>query len=339
MTISSVLTLIVGLMLVYALLGVLASTLQELVTGVLGVRAKSLEARLRSLLADANSKSALPTNNLQRFWQVILWGKTKPGADSVLLRKIMESGIIKSASAEAKPSYVKTDLFVQSVVAALHSMPLGGGEKASVIEMVSAALADPTGNGLPDGNAKNALTAFLQQSDKDLDAFKKSVAAWFDESMDRLNGVYTRWSKLFALLFGLIAAIAFNIDTLTLAKVFYNSTAEQQKVIRDTAEDALKTRTGGTMSQQTALELLQAIEVPVTWPDKTYFISIDNPDTKTFVSINWPNGWYSLLGWIVTAIAVSFGASFWFDALGKVLDLRMAGTKPAPSSDTPTKQH
>src|SRR5262245_25263832 len=210
MTIGSALTMAIGLMLVYGLLGVLASTLQELLTGALGIRAKSLEARLRSLLADENSKTALPTNDLQRFWQVVLWGKPSAAADSVLLQKIMESGIIKSASAEAKPSYIKTELFVQSLVGALESIPVGGGERASSFAMISAALADSTDRGLPDGNAKNALTTFLQQSNEDIEAFKKKVATWFDESMDRLNGIYTRWSKLFALLFGLIVAIAFN---------------------------------------------------------------------------------------------------------------------------------
>ncbi len=40
-----------------------------------------------------------------------------------------------------------------------------------------------------------------------------------------------------------------------------------------------------------------------------------------------------VLGWIVTAFAISLGAQFWFDALGKVLNLRATGVKP---STTPT---
>jgi hypothetical protein len=38
-----------------------------------------------------------------------------------------------------------------------------------------------------------------------------------------------------------------------------------------------------------------------------------------------------LLGWLVTAAAVSFGAPFWFDALSKLGSLRTAGGKPRPS--------
>jgi hypothetical protein len=40
-----------------------------------------------------------------------------------------------------------------------------------------------------------------------------------------------------------------------------------------------------------------------------------------------------VLGWIITAFAISLGAQFWFDALGKVLNLRATGVKP---STTPT---
>ena len=39
------------------------------------------------------------------------------------------------------------------------------------------------------------------------------------------------------------------------------------------------------------------------------------------------------MGWALTAIAVSMGAPFWFDLLGKVINVRNTGPKPASSSD------
>jgi hypothetical protein len=38
-----------------------------------------------------------------------------------------------------------------------------------------------------------------------------------------------------------------------------------------------------------------------------------------------------LLGWLITAAAVSFGAPFWFDALSKLGSLRTAGARPQTS--------
>jgi hypothetical protein len=38
------------------------------------------------------------------------------------------------------------------------------------------------------------------------------------------------------------------------------------------------------------------------------------------------NGW-SMLGWLITAFAISLGAPFWFDMLNKIIKIRGAGTK------------
>ena len=38
----------------------------------------------------------------------------------------------------------------------------------------------------------------------------------------------------------------------------------------------------------------------------------------------------TLLGWLITAAAVSLGAPFWFDLLGKVANLRGSGGKAQP---------
>ncbi|MCW2525306.1 MAG: hypothetical protein JWM76_166, partial [Pseudonocardiales bacterium] len=47
------------------------------------------------------------------------------------------------------------------------------------------------------------------------------------------------------------------------------------------------------------------------------------------------NGWdviLKIVGWLVTAFAVSFGAPFWFEALSKLGNLRNTGTKPGSTS-------
>jgi len=48
-------------------------------------------------------------------------------------------------------------------------------------------------------------------------------------------------------------------------------------------------------------------------------------------------GWIQrVLGWLLTMIAVSLGAPFWFDMLNKIINIRNAGTKPATSDSQPT---
>jgi hypothetical protein len=47
------------------------------------------------------------------------------------------------------------------------------------------------------------------------------------------------------------------------------------------------------------------------------------------------SGLYTLGGWILTALAVSLGAPFWFDVLNNFVNLRLSGAKPAKAPTTP----
>jgi hypothetical protein len=45
---------------------------------------------------------------------------------------------------------------------------------------------------------------------------------------------------------------------------------------------------------------------------------------------------YKIIGWLTTALGVSLGATFWFEALKKLVSLRAAGPAPAPAPMTTT---
>jgi hypothetical protein len=44
-------------------------------------------------------------------------------------------------------------------------------------------------------------------------------------------------------------------------------------------------------------------------------------------SPNQAGGWETFFGWIITALAITLGAPFWFDLLSKLINLRGTGTK------------
>jgi hypothetical protein len=45
-----------------------------------------------------------------------------------------------------------------------------------------------------------------------------------------------------------------------------------------------------------------------------------------------------IFGWLLTVIAVSMGAPFWFDLLNKLMNIRNAGGKPEKAETQPQKQ-
>ena len=47
----------------------------------------------------------------------------------------------------------------------------------------------------------------------------------------------------------------------------------------------------------------------------------------------WPQiEWTAMFGWLATALMAGFGAPFWFELLGKLVNLRGVGVKPAPAA-------
>ncbi|MCZ0904208.1 hypothetical protein ON021_30345, partial [Microcoleus sp. HI-ES] len=41
-----------------------------------------------------------------------------------------------------------------------------------------------------------------------------------------------------------------------------------------------------------------------------------------------------LFGWILSGVAISMGAAFWFEALNKIINIRNAGKKPPSSTES-----
>jgi hypothetical protein len=41
-----------------------------------------------------------------------------------------------------------------------------------------------------------------------------------------------------------------------------------------------------------------------------------------------------LFGWILSGVAISMGAGFWFEALNKIINIRNAGKKPPSATES-----
>src|SRR5258708_3578848 len=73
--------------------------------------------------------------------------------------------------------------------------------------------ANPQINGL--------LKGIAQRPNGSLAAMKEEIAAWFDNSMDRVSGVYKRWSQVTNFVIAFILAIFLNISAIHVAKVLW----------------------------------------------------------------------------------------------------------------------
>ena len=154
------------------------------------------------------------------------------------------------------------------------------------------------------------------------------VANWFNNSMERASGVYRRNSKGVAILIGFGVALLINADTLHMV-----SRLSKDSLLRSTITHA---------ADQTVV--VQASPVPI----EAELARIKAAVNTQLDTIPLPIGWDSIntreqavadkewsvpfvrraIGWLITGVALSMGASFWYDLLKRVVQVRATGGKP-----------
>lgn len=175
----------------------------------------------------------------------------------------------------------------------------------------------------------------LKYNEPTLTNFIDEIATTFSQIMERTSGVYKRNAKGISLFFGLFSAILFNIDTLYIVDQLYKNpvlrdsldaaatkVVEQNQPCFDAARKLTKPEEITAEEQkcekalQSNIDTLKASAdfppLPVGWKDgKIFHFDSQSQSPPT-----------AFLGWLISAIAISMGAPFWFDLLSKVINVR-----------------
>jgi hypothetical protein len=168
----------------------------------------------------------------------------------------------------------------------------------------------------------------VDQVEKQLQHFQTEIEDWFNQSMDRASGVYKRNAKLVAVLIGFIIALACNIDSFHVV-----NRISQDQALRDSLSLSANTivANGKSLDDKTIQQLKSAsekISLPIGWENKEgndFFDKFKKQVSSTPLT---------LLGWVISAIAISMGSSFWFDLLGKFINVKNVGKIPNPNSSS-----
>lgn len=315
----------IGLIFVYLLMGLIASASQELVASWLKLRGTYLRDAIADLMGDGSKNAPI-------------------------FQKVYHHGLVTASIAQSLPSYLPSRTFALTVLETL-----GDGSQAPLFSQVERSVAS-----LPNGTTKESLRVLLQQAAGDVDALKTAIATWYDDAMDRLSGRYKRWCQNYAAIFGLVVAIVLNVDSLTIAQKLWsdenlrsNVAAAAQAYSNENAalpspdmmcpkpatsttttapaaapaadanaegENSLQAMQAARCRLDASVTQLFALELPIGWTAERW---------NNLFRLHGGGFLLALLGWLMTAVATSLGAPFWFDMLKKALNLRGAGPKPA----------
>src|ERR1051325_8642963 len=136
---SEILDIGIGLAFVYLLLSLVCSVVNEWIAGVIGLRAKNLEAGISSLFSDG--KLTVPASG------------TGPQVEKFLADAVYDHGLIQSLSRadwldkllkrEGRPSYIPANLFSMALVDTL--VPADGGDPKNIEAVRTAGAKLPQG--------------------------------------------------------------------------------------------------------------------------------------------------------------------------------------------------
>jgi len=296
---QTVVAVLIGMTFLYFVLAVLCSGVKEFIAAKLNWRAKTLEAGIGQMLAGAQRDGAATL--LQDFY------------DHPLIRDL--------APPEKKPSYIPAQYFSATLEAVLKARQIGSADLPALIR------------NLPNGDLKNKLSAVVTQAGNDVDAARKAVEDWFDSTMDRVSGWYKRRAQKVMLVIAFALVIVVNADSFAVFRALWQSSA-----LRDTVVDAARNARSDTTVAQAKTDLAK---LPLGWSTNRPLteVSYDAVWNQFTANIQKPNWWVSalitLLGWGMSAFAATLGAPFWFDAMGKLINMRTSGAPPQKDAAGP----
>jgi hypothetical protein len=256
-------------------------------------------------------------------------------------------------SGEALSAYqaAEASLTRDTAHALVAAIPTADAATRTLAEAVAGmATTDPVGTlaaeiaKLPDGSAiQTALLSIIARVGTDLDKIAQGLAQWYDGAMDRLSGVYKRRVQKFILVWAAVVVLGFNLDAVSVTRTLWSDSSVRSVVV-STAEAQVDAGTAGTGSPATGSSGSRA---PASVGDVTAAADRAARAVRDTSALDLPIGWggngprklpssaddwlLKILGWVISTLALLMGAPFWFDLLGRLVNMRDSGPKPAPA--------
>lgn len=308
---SAILDVIIGILFIFILVSTICSAIREGIEAWLKSRAAYLEYGIRELLHDQDGKGLAGS-----FYN-------HPLIHSLYLRRYKPGNLAKRPGLLAKgndlPSYIPSKNFAVALMDIAARGPktdlISSNPQSPIISLDNIRL--NIGN-LENPEVQRVLLTALDSAQGDLNKMQANLEAWFDSSMDRVSGWYRRSTQWLILVISLGVCIALNVNTITIADFLIRNDAERTTLA---AAAITASRDSGLVSSnyQQARDELNSLNMPIGWG---HGWGAPKHEGEPGYGGMWNNLFAPILGWLITAIAATIGAPFWFDVLNKIMVVR-----------------
>ena len=269
---SPMLGVVIGLVFFYVTLSLVCSSIQEIVAGAFGLRARNLRRGIVNLIGNEYA--------LALYDHPLVKGLRKPGR---------------------LPSYLEPETFATALIEVVAQDK--GGKPA--FELSAKELRETIARISPYNPTRGLLLSLVDAADSRVGKLKRRIGECFDAAMERAAGWYKRQVTWFLLAVATVVTLAVNADTIRIAEQLWRDAALRGAVAA-AAEAAVAAGDPGRLDERAELDTF-----PLGYPD-------DFPGIAGITG-------RMIVGWLLTIAAISLGAPFWFDLLGRIARLRAAG--------------
>lgn len=308
---SAILEVVIGIIFIFLLVSIICSSVREVIEAWFKTRAAYLEYGIRELLHDKQAEGLAESFFNHPLINSLFAEGYQPG------RSLKRPSIL--ASGANLPSYIPAKNFARALMDIAARGPLtdavSSDPDAPAITLHSIRMNILN---IRSKQVQRVLLTAIDGAEGDLNKLQKNLEEWYDSAMDRVSGWYRRSTQWILFWIGLFIAVSMNVNTITIADYLYRNDAARSALVAK-AETASADTNFLRQNYQEARQGLDSLHLPIGWTSGWGAPRTDDSPASKGV---WNNLFGPILGWLLTALAATMGAPFWFDILNKSTVIR-----------------
>jgi hypothetical protein len=343
---SEILEVAIGLAFIYLLFSLICSAINEWFARLLDTRARDLEKRITMVLKNPELVKNLYNHPLVKLITRKTW------IDRIL-------GVFVKCRKDGRPSTISPQIFstaLSDIFIKSGKNQVKGKSDEDILNTIYRGMKSFRIRETQDQQEGLGVFKIIVDTVKDettevknrIIRVKHNIETWFDISMEQMSKWYKQKTRISIFWIAMFLCGIFNVDTIMIAKHLYYEDATREKLLQASIEYVEKNNSkkelekaldqnDENIDRSQTDENEKHLKINKLEEDRKEIVK----NTKDFkdgvielgVPIGWKGegniwskiksiGYLQLIGWIITAFAVSLGSPFWFDLLRKIIGIR-----------------
>lgn len=304
MSLSQVLEVALGLALVYYLMGLVVSWMSKFVMDTFETRGRTLEGYLKRIVGNKSLGQLVSMPQIRSLAPVRYQGWLGFFSRSF---KLVEKRVEKIPVSNLLDAFFDLAQF---------DLAASGDELVETI------------NKLPPSEGKTELLRLINSGVTQVADLRAKMALWFEGLMEQASEMFKALARRYVVLFALLLTLVLGVDSIDLFNQLW--TSPDMRAIASVKAQAYIDQYGYDADTGPLLADLEELTIRIGWSS----VLKNAPPRDSFVDFS--KFWLlKATGMLLTTMAVSQGAPFWYDVLRKMSEAKAPGSNPPRNDETP----